>query len=378
MKTSRDMARTYLNNPDYDEEIIIQLQAIKETGADYVSVTTPYDDEFLPYLERWVKLARQEGLKVWFRGNWSSWEGWFGYPKNMTPEEHLAKNSEFIGKHSDLFQNGDIFDPCPECENAGFWPQNDKNRDYQLFIQRQQEQTKADFDKINKQVMVYPSIIGGRAKDVLDQGTFDSLDNVIAIDHYVPKTQGMSEFIDYFKDLNTKSLISEFGAPIPDMNGFQNEKQQAEFVRNILEVLYQKRDSVEGLNYWVLSHGTTAILNPDYSKRAVFDVLKEYFSPARVEGRVVNPLGEGVKDLTLRTSDNATKVKTDDQGYYYFTIPPRQFELMIDDPDYSSQPVLLVASESGQIISYDFLVEPENPGFFYNLKRFWRDIIQTN
>ncbi|MEK7522855.1 MAG: hypothetical protein AAB569_04695, partial [Patescibacteria group bacterium] len=114
MKTSRDKARVRLYDLNFDKEINKELQAIKNMGANYVAIDTPYDDEFLPYLTRWIKLARKTELKVWFRGNWSNWEGWFDYPKNLTPERHQAKTAEFIETHPDFFKDGDIFDPCPE------------------------------------------------------------------------------------------------------------------------------------------------------------------------------------------------------------------------------------------------------------------------
>lgn len=81
MKTSRDKARAELNNPDFDTQIEKELTLIKEIGANYVAIDTPYDKEFLPFLKRWISLARKMGLKVWFRGNWSNWEGWFEYEK---------------------------------------------------------------------------------------------------------------------------------------------------------------------------------------------------------------------------------------------------------------------------------------------------------
>ncbi len=379
MKTSRDLARTHLNNPAYDSEIQNQLRLIKQTGASYVSITTPYDEEFRPYLKRWVTLARQEGLKVWFRGNWSSWEGWFGYPKDMSPEQHLIKNSQFITSNTALFQNGDIFDPCPECENAAFWPQDAKNQDYRNFLQTQQKQTKEDFKKINKQVRVLPSVIGGRAKDVLDKQSFDSLDKIISIDHYIKQPQGMAEYVDYFdKKFDTKVLVSEFGAPIPDMNGPMDEKQQAAFIKSILETLYKKGDKVVGLNYWVLSEGTTMLVNNDGSTRLAYDIVKQYFNPSVVEGRVTDSLDQGVSGLVVKTTDNASVTKTNENGYFQLHIPPRKFEIVVDDPSFYSQTASLTTTTSGEKISYNFFVAPKNPGIWYKLKLFWKNTIHKS
>src|SRR3972149_11347222 len=81
MKYSRDVAREKLKDFSYDKEIETQVKNIAETGASHVAIATPYDDEFLPFLRRWVKAAREKGLNVWFRGNFSGWENWFDYEK---------------------------------------------------------------------------------------------------------------------------------------------------------------------------------------------------------------------------------------------------------------------------------------------------------
>ena len=184
----------------------------------------------------------------------------------------------------------------------------------------------------------------------------------------------MEEFINYFwQNSKTKSLVSEFGAPIPDMNGPMNETEQAEFVRQILEVLYKNRDKVEGLNYWVLSLGTTSLINDDATPRQVLDVIKQYFSPSLIQGKVTNSLGEGVKDITIKTGDNATQVKTDNSGNYILTIPPRKFTLILDHPDYPTQNIDLETTQTKQIITQNFSIEPKNPGIWYKLKLWWKN-----
>lgn len=371
MKLSRDKARQELYHPEFDKKIAEQIEQIKNTGANFVSIGTPYDKEFLPYLRRWINEARKQDLNVYFRGNWSEWEGWFEYPKTMTPEEHLQKTTQFIVNQPDLFENGDIFDPCPECENAGFWPQNDKNSDYQQFIQKQQTVTQEAFQKISKKVQVRQSIIGGRAKDVLDQTTFDKLGNLIFIDHYVSKPKVMTEFVDYFTSLNTKVVVSEFGAPIPDLNGNMTEKQQADFVRNILEALYLKNEAVLGLNYWVLSHGTTSLVEESGREKNSYLVLQEYFSPQIVEGKVVDELEKPLSGVPITTKDGL-KVLTDQNGFYKLKYPVRSQELKIEADKYTSQTASIAKGEKGSITTHDFILKPEDPSLFYRLQLWWK------
>src|SRR5690606_12731663 len=71
MKFSRDAAREDIP----DSAIIAELTAIKQVGATHVGIATPYDEEFYPMLKRWVEHARDLDLKIWFRGNFSGWEG---------------------------------------------------------------------------------------------------------------------------------------------------------------------------------------------------------------------------------------------------------------------------------------------------------------
>ena len=113
VKYSRDVAREKAKDFSYDEIIDNQVRLIAETGATHVAIGTPYDSEFVPFLSRWVKAARKYNLNVWFRGNLSGWEGWFGY-KKITRAEHIQKIREFILGNGGLFAEGDIFSSCPE------------------------------------------------------------------------------------------------------------------------------------------------------------------------------------------------------------------------------------------------------------------------
>src|SRR5258708_6337361 len=81
MKYSRDTAGQMLTKPEFDATINSQVSEIAQTGATHIAIATPYDEMFIPFLKRWVKSARAHGLKVWFRGNFSGWEGWYNFPK---------------------------------------------------------------------------------------------------------------------------------------------------------------------------------------------------------------------------------------------------------------------------------------------------------
>ncbi len=374
MKTSRDKARAELYNSDFDKKIEKELTAIKNTGANYVAIDTPYDNEFIPYLKRWVKLARKTGLHVWFRGNWSEWEGWFDYPINLTPDEHIKKTSAFIQEHPELFEDEDIFEGCPECENAKHWKQPEKNKEYNEYLKLQRASNKEAFEKINKNVMTnIVSVIGGRAKEVLDQGTFDAHENVVSIDHYVKNPKLMREYINYFKDkFDAQIVISEFGAPVPDINGPMNEDQQAVFINSIFEEFYKSQNSILGINYFVSSGGTTPILNTDYTPKKAYFIVKNYFTPGIVTGKIRDPLGNPLQDVQVRTGDAVISVKTDKDGNYKFAIPPRTVIVVAGGDNYNLINSSIKIEASGNKITKNFLVTPKNPGLIYKLRLFWK------
>jgi hypothetical protein len=332
MKTSRDKARDGIT----DDVIKAEVSIIKSTGANYVAIGTPYDNEFLPYLKKWVSEIRRQNLNVWFRGSFANYEGWFEYEKNLTPDALLLKTEKFISENKELFEDGDIFDPCPECENGGFWPQPQGDPSYNIYVQKKHEVLKKAFNQIDKKVIYnLNSIIGGRAKDVLKQPTFNALDNVIAIDHYNNNAQNYSDYIDYFTELNTKVVFSEFGAPIPDMHGKMSEDEQAKFIDDVMFRLFQKGEKVKGLNYWVLSTGTTALINENFSERKALSVLKNYYYPSFIKGTITDTLDNPLLSITVKIENSDVYSTTDQYGNYSIAVPSqKEYTVIVDDKKY--------------------------------------------
>ena len=96
MKTSRDNAHRWKDDPKLYEYIDKELSAIVEMGANCVALDTPYNDEFLPYLKQWVTAARKKKLMIWYRGNFSEWEGWFNYKRGMSADELIKRSNAFF------------------------------------------------------------------------------------------------------------------------------------------------------------------------------------------------------------------------------------------------------------------------------------------
>nr|MDQ3009022.1 carboxypeptidase-like regulatory domain-containing protein [bacterium] len=322
MKTSRDLARAKNYDSSFDTQIEAEVSSIKALGANYIALGTPYDDEFLPFLQRWVAAARRHGLKVWFRGTFSGYEGWFEYPKDISPDQLIELSTTFILQNPDLFEDGDIFDACPECENAGHWPQPQSDAAYNAFIFKKNKDLQVAADKSGKKIIVnYPSIIGGRVKDVVTPSTLQALGGVATIDHYAKYPANYEAYITLFRDqYQSKTLFGEVGAPIPDLHGQMSEQQQADFMDEVLQILYQNRADVVGMNYWVYNVGTTSLYNKGNQPRRVAEVLKNYFIPGVISGTLTNDLGEPIANVPVVIKGVAETV-TSESGYYSFVLP---------------------------------------------------------
>jgi hypothetical protein len=279
MKYSRDQARQGLSNAAYDQEVNSQVAAIAATGANYVAIDTPYDDEFLPILKLWVHAARANGLHVWFRGNWAGWEQWFNYPQ-IDSATHIAKTKQFILANKNLFQNGDIFTACPECENGYKLNPGDAAQvsSFRQFLLSEHSMEKDAFASINKDVSVnYISMNADVARAVMDKQTTQELGGVVVIDHYVQTPQQLaSDVSEIAQQSGGKIVLGEFGAPIPDLQGTMTDDQQKDWIESSLQLLSVDKDLI-GVNYWVNEGGSTGLWRTDGSAKPAVSVITNYF-----------------------------------------------------------------------------------------------------
>ncbi len=292
MKTSRDACRAPID-AQRAGRIRAEVAAIKSLGASHVAVATPYDPEFVPFLRHWVREVHVQGLNVWFRGNFCGWEGWFDYPKwDDGYDRHIAASVDFIHGHPDLFRSGDSFNLCPEPENSALLhdprAKDGHPADFRKFLGDSVEATERAFRAQGKRVAVnWLSVNGDVGRDILDRTTADRMGGLVTIDHYVPSVAKMIEYVDdIHAKFGCKVLVGEFGAPLEGINpkGW-SLAQQAEFVGEILEALWQRREYVLGVNYWVgaSEDGTdsTRIFEREgdgYRLRPAAEVLRRYFT----------------------------------------------------------------------------------------------------
>lgn len=279
MKYSRDLAREKLGDNSFDSVIEQQIKDIAATYATHVAIGTPYDSEFLPFLKRWVQMARKYKLKVWFRGNWSGWEKWFDY-KPIDRKTHIEKTVKLILDNRDIFEDGDIFAACSECENGGPGDprHNGDVKGHREFMIKEYKAIKTAFEKIEKKVSSnYSSMNGDVANLIMDKETTKAMGGIVVVDHYVASPE---QLIIDIKTLSKKSggkvVLGEFGGPIPDIHGKMTDQEQKEWLEKVLGKLFNM-DDVIGLNYWTNVGSSTQLWDSKGNPRLAVDVLKRYY-----------------------------------------------------------------------------------------------------
>lgn len=344
MKYSRDLARAKAGDPTFVKVIDREMEMISEAGATHVAIGTPYDEEFAPILKRWVSSARARGLSVWFRGNFSGWERWFGYAK-ISRDEHRRLLGAFIRKHPDLFESGDIFTPCPECENGGTGdPRNTGDEaGYRQFLIDEFADAKGAFAEIGKNVELYASMNADIAKYAIDKNTAQSLRGGILVDHYVASAGDFAKDIaDIREKLGVDIGLGEFGAPIPDLNGSMTESAQAKFVRSLFGALYLQNENIPAVNYWTLEGGSTELVRGGIAREA-YGVLKDYYKMPYLSGTIFDTDGKYLSGAEIAFADGSYSVNTDSVFYQIF-IPPSERKLIVSKDGYKNFNIELPAN----------------------------------
>ncbi len=364
MKYSRDTAREKINDPSFQKTIDEQVKNIAETGATHVAIATPYDQEFVPFLKKWVNSARKYNLNVWFRGNLSGWEGWFEY-SGISRSEHTQKIKEFILSNEDLFKDGDVFSSCPECENGGLGdPRRTGGVDiYRKFLIQEYNVAKNSFAQIHKNVAAnYFSMNGDVANLVMDKDTTKALDGIVVIDHYVATPEKLvKDIISLSKKSGGKIVLGEWGAPIPDINGQMNEREQANWIHEALDKLSENTDLL-GMNYWVNIGGSTRLWNDDGTQRLAVQEITNFYTSNLAKGSIYNELDKPIEGVKI--SLGIRSVYTDRDGYFEIPNVNKNLKVYIEVPNYEPQ-TLNTANLSSKIV----LIR-QNNGIIFRIKKF--------
>jgi len=371
VKYSRDLAREKAKDETFDAVIEKQVSLIASAGATHIGIGTPYDAEFLPFMKRWVLAARKYGLKVWFRGNLAGWEGWFGY-KKITRQEHIARTKEFILANGELFEDGDIFSACPECENGGSGDPRHTGDigGHRKFLIDEYKITNDSFRKIGKNVRSnFIPMNGDVAKLIMDKETTKTLGGVVVIDHYVKDPGQLLRDINSISQTSGgKVVLGEFGAPIPDIHGNLTEKEQADWLGGSLTELSGKPQLI-GVNYWVGFGGTTALWKDDYSQKKAVDVLRKYFKPKVLSGKVIDEIGKPIKGADV--SIGAKMATTQSDGTFILPYLSDEDLLQIKVPGYIG-----VSEKIGGRKEAEVVLKKSREDFIFKIRKFLFNFIR--
>lgn len=371
MKYSRDLAREKANDHLFDQIISQQVRDIASIGATHIVIATPYDEEFIPFLKRWLSAARENNLKVWFRGNWSGWEGWFNYPK-ITRNEHIEKTRQFILNNREIFLDGDVFTACPECENGG--PGDPRHNGdlvgHRQFLIDEYTVTKNTFKEINKSVASnYNSMNGDVAKLVMNRNTTAALDDLVVVDHYVKDPETLVKDIRAIAaSSGGKIILGEFGAPIPDIHGLMNDEKQSQWLENTLHLLIDTPELI-GLNYWTNLGSSTSLFEKPSQPKKVANVLQKYYSPHQLTIVIKDTLGKSITNAT--TSYRNHQFNSDKNGQILLPLLVSPESIRIFASGYQDQEIQ-VADYQNKI---ELILTPYNENIFYKITILIKKII---
>lgn len=375
MKQSRDRSREFLGKTqELDLMAHRQVAEIAATGATHVAIATPYDEEFIPILKIWVAAARTHNLKVWFRGNWSGWEGWFNYPR-ISREEHLEKSVIFVKEHPELFEDGDYFTACPECENGG---PGDPRRTgdvtgHRQFLIDEHTALVEAFREIGKDVNTgLNSMNGDVARLIMDKPTTKALGEIVAVDHYVRTPEQLNRDVSEFARLSGgKVILGEWGAPIPDIHGSMSESQQAAWIKKALQLLQNNTDLI-GLSYWTHIGGSTAIWNDAGQPRTAVKELGGFYKPQVISGIIKNSLDEPI--TTAHIVSTKHKAETSDMGHFLIPYIDPAEAVTISAPGYPSKTLTMQDLANQPTVVFN----PERPSLWYRFKVWYRAFRQNS
>ena len=271
------------------DSIASQVSLIKNMGANFVAISTPYDqaDE----LSIWADEIHKAGLHVWFRSHWLNWEGDQSSAPTMTSATYLSQTSDFIKSHPSIFKSGDAFTVCVEPEQI-FVVKKTKSFDadsYNKFLIDQIDTADKAFAEIDMGGKVYTnwiSLNGWVVLNGLQQSAVDKM-GVITVDHYPDQSGDLTAEESALKLSNDlKSFYQKWHKPIILGEWGYNiqhevlDTEQSEYVQATLNQL-SNLNFLLGLNYWDDMGNTARLINDTNGKitteRPAAQVLTDFY-----------------------------------------------------------------------------------------------------
>lgn len=271
------------------------LDKAVELGANYVAISTPYDDpscgSSLNYTKAWVSAIRAHGLHVWHRHMPLAFEGIYNVQKNNSSTFlDLVKN--YITSNPDLFQSGDIVTPIPEPQNGGIQGvtncansicQFSSAANFNEWLRNAMATTNDALSSIGKSGQLKVGYFGFDGfvtwgdnnpdwHGILEDSTVAQMGN-ITIDHYpelVHETMSQSLSALTAKYPHTPIVIGEWGT-VTGGNTIQQIQDDMGAVKNDGNII--------GFNYWQFgpSGSGEQLIDDSFSNLAGFSAVQSFY-----------------------------------------------------------------------------------------------------
>ena len=131
--------------------------------------------------------------------------------------------------------------------------------------------------------------------------------------------------------------------------------------------MYKKKHIVDGINYWTLYDGSTALINHDYKKRQATEKIKDYFIPGKVKGVVTNTLGTRMRNVKISVNEGSANTKSDFFGNYSIVVPARKTQITISYPEHGTVSENL-SIERGANKDFNIMLSPKKASGIYEMK----------
>lgn len=272
------------------DNIRLEVQKDRALGVNYLAISTPYDHPDI--MKAWADEIHAQGLNVWFRSHWLSWEGDENHASTMSIKDYLDKTAAFVEANPALFRAGDAFTFCVEPEQV-FTARGTDVYDwytYNKFVVDQVDRADESFAAIGLASKIHTNWIsmnGWVVENALEQTTVDKL-GLITVDHYsnekiiVPPAalaETLSTDLDrFYQKWQKPILIGEWGynieQEVPDID-------QREVMAEVTKMIHTK-SYIVGLNYWADMGNSSRILDDNYGVdlkyRPAAIVLRDFYN----------------------------------------------------------------------------------------------------
>ena len=201
------------------------------------------------------------------------------------------------------------------------------------------------------------------AKLVMDQKTTSKMGGLVVVDHYVSTPKQLTDgLLQISKQSGGKVMLGEWGVPIPDINGKMTDEQRAKWMTEALKNMTGLGDNLIGVNYWLALGGSTALWSDkDLKSSGMSEVVKKYYSPGVIYGRILDEFGQPVEGAKVSIDGNDVFSQAD--GYYqYNTVEPVDL-ITISHEDFKQN--FVVSPELDE--QTDIILEKENKNFISKL-----------